>query len=138
MDDTALVGIHRLKHNASLVFEHTCGALARQLAESLLSLFAISRNVKRDLDVFALLGALAVLADLAAVGSKSRKILERVQRLAVVSDKNSGISAGDLNDKRSVIAGPRADLGVDAHVRNNCLDKLNGVLLAPGEQMTVL
>ena len=84
MNDAALVGVHRLEHNASLVLENLVCLLACKSAEGLLSLCAVALDIKGDLEVIAL------LALVAAVSRKVEKILQSVKGIAVVTDKNAG------------------------------------------------
>ena len=129
MDNAALVGVHRLKHDASLVFENALCLTARKTAQSFFSLFAVARNVKSDLDVLTLFGFFAVLADLAAVRGKTRKVLERVKRLAVVPDEHTGVISGYFDNDTAVVAVFRVDLGFDAHILHHGLYECGGFVV---------
>ena len=85
MNDAALIRVHRLEHDASAVLLHLLRLSAGKLAELFLAAGAITRDIHRD--------ALVIVLALGAVCREVGKILQRVQRFAVVTDQHGRILA---------------------------------------------
>ena len=95
MDDSTFVRVHRLKGDASLVFEDSSRHSAGKGAKRFLALLSVVLNVDYHFDVLLLC---AILLDRrASVGGEVRYILKGVERFAVVTDENPGIFACDFN-----------------------------------------
>ena len=112
VDDSSLIGIHRLKRVVALVLQRLFRHSLAELLQSFLSFLTVVLYIKGD----AVIGIVDMICD------KTREILKRVERLSAMSDNKSDIVAGQNQLRGVFFCFLNPDLGIkNVHLLENLL-----------------
>ena len=119
MDDATFIGVHRFERDILAALFDLCRHFCGKCTERLFSFFAVVFNVNIDSGVLA---SLVVFF----VGGEIDEILERFQRVTVVTDQRGRALSGDGDQRFAVSVVVNHDLTCNFHVSHQGLNEASG------------